>query len=834
MSSYNLSQWNSVLKNASLDLMRIIIKHHEFSLKSLRNKETQLLSFHNLSVDEKTLLAAYEQKKIREIQATKHKKLLRDGVPLPCISGISSREPLNVTPEVSSTAPSCIVNLSSTVLSDEEISVLSRGLSFCPATGGFSEFELMKDLDNFARSLRLREYFHGRDDSNHTSKAVPSCKRWTPPTQRDKCLDLYINAVQRDVLEASRNQACFKRNLNPKETLAIKKLESRDSIVIKPADKGGAVVVLNKTDYLKEAMRQLNDQSFYKRLDEDPTEHFKSLITSALTALASEKKLDSSLIRSLIPLSPVAGRFYLLPKIHKHGNPGRPIVSGIGTVTEYISRFVDTEINHIPATFASYVKDTNHFLTDITSVEVPEGALLVTLDVASLYTNIPHTDGIRSVLLAYEISDINKTLDSQTLATLLRLILELNNFEFNGIHYVQVSGTSMGTAIGPNYANIFMGLLENEFLASCALKPLYYKRFIDDIFLIWTHGEAALLSFINDFNQAHPSISFSHSFSQSTINFLDVTLTVDNGEIGTKIYRKPTDRQQYLHFDSSHPKHCKTSIPYSQAIRFKRVCSKQSDFESNCLQLRDALTKQKYPAEILDDAFRRADALDRNDLLDIQARPSPPEKTNLVVTYNASMPNIRNILSKHYNILKQSDRLQEIFPEPPRVVYRRARNLRDILTSSKTTRVAPSGCHPCNKPRCKVCAHMTTTRSVTSSASKYCLKINSDLCCDSENVIYMLECSLCNLQYIGQTALSFRLRFNNHRAHVTSLPHLPLSKHVNVTGHSFDHIKATILQSGFRTHHDREVRESFLIYKFNTLVSGLNESPGKLSCLNTQ
>lgn len=466
-------------------------------------------------------------------------------------------------------------------------------------------------------------------------------------------------------------------------------------------------------------------------------------------------------------------------------------------------------------------------------MRVPSEALLVTLDVVSLYTNIPHADGIRSVLQAYNDSVNDKPIDGSTLGTILALILELNNFEFNGEHYVQTSGTSMGTKIGPNYANIFMGILENNFLATRDLKPLYYKRFIDDIFLIWHHGEAALHSFIADFNKVEPSISFSHSYSPVTINFLDVNVALSNGKLTTNLYRKPTDRQRYLHFKSSHVKHCKTSIPYSQAIRFKRICSDNRDFTRNCDQLRKALTEQQYPSQIIDDALQRAKCLDRKELISKDKRLAPPSRTNLVLTHSASIPNVSHILRKHYNILTQSDRLKDIFTESPRVVYRRSRNLRDMVTSSKTRFIAPVGCHPCKKTRCKVCAHMTTATVAKSTASNFSLRIKGDLNCDSSNIIYLLECSICHMQYIGQTETSFRIRFNNHKSHVNSLPHLPLSKHFHLPGHSFDKIMVTLLESGFKSHHDREIRESFLIHKFNSLLSGINECVGKVSCLST-
>ena len=94
---------------------------------------------------------------------------------------------------------------------------------------------------------------------------------------------------------------------------------------------------------------------------------------------------------------------------------------------------------------------------------------------------------------------------------------------------MQVSGTSMGTRIGPNYANIFMGLLESRFLDTQNLKPLYYKRYIDDIFMIWQHSETELLTFIEAINLAHSSISLSHSYSRRSVSFLDVTVTASEG-----------------------------------------------------------------------------------------------------------------------------------------------------------------------------------------------------------------------------------------------------------------------------------------------------------------
>ena len=82
---------------------------------------------------------------------------------------------------------------------------------------------------------------------------------------------------------------------------------------------------------------------------------------------------------------PKAGRFYLLPKIHKKNIPGRPICSSIGHPTCNISKFVDAHIkDYVPKT-KSYVRDTQHFISRLKELgKIPQGVLLVTLDVSSL------------------------------------------------------------------------------------------------------------------------------------------------------------------------------------------------------------------------------------------------------------------------------------------------------------------------------------------------------------------------------------------------------------------------------------------------------------------
>ena len=140
----------------------------------------------------------------------------------------------------------------------------------------------------------------------------------------------------------------------------------------------------------------------------------------------------------------------------------------------------------------------------------------------------------------------------------------------------------MGTKVAPAYANTFMGRFERIFVATYPKQPLLWKRFIDDIFLIWTFGLVELRLFETFLNQCLPSIKFETDISESSVHFLDTTVILgEDGTISTTLYTKPTDAHNYLSYFSCHPKNCRDSIPYSQFLRDKRICSSQEDFVEN-------------------------------------------------------------------------------------------------------------------------------------------------------------------------------------------------------------------------------------------------------------
>ena len=197
---------------------------------------------------------------------------------------------------------------------------------------------------------------------------------------------------------------------------------------------------------------------------------------------------------------------------------------------------------------------------------------LVSLDVAraSVYTNIPQEEGIKTVRKAYQIFyGENTSIPTQSLRRILKLLQE-NSFEFNG--NLQTHGTAMGTKMAVAFANIFMSVVETEILNFSKAKPLEWKRYIDDIFSLWRTERKEIDEFIALANRHHPSIKFTAEISDKEINFLDTT--VYKGErfhnqriLDIRIHFKCTETIQYTHFSACNPNRVRKGLIKGEALR---------------------------------------------------------------------------------------------------------------------------------------------------------------------------------------------------------------------------------------------------------------------------
>ena len=321
------------------------------------------------------------------------------------------------------------------------------------------------------------------------------------------------------------------------------------------------------------------------------------------------------------PRTPV---FYGLPKIHKQFNnvpPLRPIVSGYNSCTSRLSEYIDSYLKYQAQRCKSYIRDTKDFLNKLKSItNLPSNSILVTMDVSSLYTNIDHEEGAQACYESLE-QRHNKQITSSLIKKLILLVLKSNAFRFGELIYHQIKGTAMA----PNYANLFLNKLEinivHEFYLKTGLKPLVWMRYIDDIFFIWTHDDKNLQEFIqfaNNYttsNKMKSNIKFESHISKESVNFLDVKVNFNNGFITTSVYSKPTDAHLYLNAQSSHPSHVIKNIPKGQFIRLKRICSDDKDFNLHAKTLSTYFINRKYDKQLIKSSLEEVKLMHRDDLL---------------------------------------------------------------------------------------------------------------------------------------------------------------------------------------------------------------------------
>ena len=716
---------------------------------------------------------------------------------------------------------------------------MGYNLNFVPTPEKIDKKELINDISKFNRRIKLKSHFgealpndglYFKNDSNWE----PANPHHTVKTFAENFKNKIVDSLKNNQQSGHQNR----KNLNKKESKALNDLKDRDDIIITKADKGGAVVINDVDNYIKEANRQLSNRNHYRKVKENPTSEHAALVENAIDGLRIDGILDEKMANKLKLRNLKTPKMYLLPKIHKPGNPGRPVVSSIGCHTERISQYVDHHLQPLNQNLPSYIKDTTDFLNKLEALpeELPENSILVTMDVRSLYTNVPNDEGIEAVKTFLRTR--NRPGDgplSRIIATFLRLILTLNNFVFNEENFIQVNGASMGTKCAPTYASLFMGHFEHlNIMPKIKDYILLYVRYIDDIFFIWKGSKQDLLKFFAEINETHPTIKFDYEFSKNSVNFLDTKVTLSGRRLSTSVYTKPTDRKAYLHHKSYHPQSTKESIAYSQATRLRRICTEDSDFTEATERLKMDLVGRGYNKEKIASEISRAAALDRRRLRTYKEKERS-ERTPLVVTYDKRLPRIKEILEESWNILKINEAEGQKFKEKPLVCYRRNKNLRDILgqtrlSRNKVVRKKNQGrgrCTPCrSRPDAKCCNHVVSTDFFADKTGKRRFDIRQRTGCKSKNAIYLAFCEKCNKkQYVGKLEeQKAHRRINKHRNDAKKDGTIGIDQHFRTPGHSFDDFRIIIIEeitdknmTKEQVRHTLLKREDFWISKLQTL-----------------
>ena len=238
------------------------------------------------------------------------------------------------------------------------------------------------------------------------------------PRNNDAIIETYLSCLEERLLDIEIPSKRF-NNLTKSERNAMYSLKDDKSIIIKGADKGAALIVRDREDYLKEARKELEDKEVYLEVPNDSSALVRTIIKS-LEKIRKRGNLSQDTLDYFLVKDPKFTRFCVLPKVHKrlYDVPGRPVISKCSFYTENIFSFLDFHLQPLAQKVKSYIKDTNHFLRKIKELgQLPEGTILCTIDVVGLYPNIPHDEGL-AFLKDFLDSRVDKQVTTDTLIEL--------------------------------------------------------------------------------------------------------------------------------------------------------------------------------------------------------------------------------------------------------------------------------------------------------------------------------------------------------------------------------------------------------------------------------
>lgn len=627
-----------------------------------------------------------------------------------------------------------VVNLSSRLLSRAEEDVLARGLNFAPAPKKVPVAEIVATVEDGLRRTGLPQAQLAR------AKIVGCLNRAKPPPT----------------------------NLCPAEHKAIKKLKEDESIVIAPADKGSATVVMNRKEYDEKIRTLLTDSDTYRRLVRDPTPSQERKLNALLLPLMRAGSIPERLYYHLRSSAGKIPLLYGLPKIHKPGTPLRPIVSFVNSPTYALSKHLVHILSPLVGKSPSHVKNSAEFASFIAGQTLGQDVLLVSFDVVSLFTKVPvnlatkvaHERLSRDPLLAERTA-----LSPGQVVGLLQFCLNATYLSYRGEMFQQVYGTAMGSPVSVTVANLVMEDVEQRALTSSDYQPPFWKRYVDDT--ITALPQDQIQGFHDHLNSIEPTIQFTiETEVDGTLPFLDTRVTRHtDGSLSTTVFRKKTHTDRYLDFDSHHPLAHKIAVTRTLLTRADRICTSITDRDAEKRHVSQALSNNGYPMGLVRKNWQ---AVSRP--IPAPDHPSAPKATVVIPYVRHVSECIRRILA----------------PLEIRTSFRPHHTLRHALVNLK---------------------------------DRIPLQQRAA-------VVYRIPCGTCSKVYVGQTGRTLDKRLKEHKRALTSgnLTQSAVAEHAAQESHTINWNEAQVVD--VQPHyHQRCLLESWHI---RTEASTMNRDEGTL------
>lgn len=531
------------------------------------------------------------------------------------------------------------------------------------------------------------------------------------------------------------------------------KITEHDAVITK-ADKGNSIVILYNKDYVEKVTDFFNKNNI-TALDKDPT----AINSKQINKIISNSKtlLNANEITYLKVTNPQAPIFRGLPKIHKINAPIRPLVNFMPSPAYKVAKKLDQIIRReIVLENNHSIKNSIELIDKIKTQSIKNNHKLASLDIVNLYTSVPIQETIN--ILQQNLQK-NSNLPHEAIDELINLttvILKQNYFKFQNNFYHQTEGLAMGSPLSSIMSEIFLNYIENRYLFTDANRHLnkiiFYYRYVDDTIILFD-GNSRQLSLLNSYiSNIHKNLSFTlEEENNNTLNFLDITITKQNGYLKFKIYRKPTCTDQTIHADSHHPYPQKLAAYNSFVHRLITIPMDPNDYNEEVNIIKHIAISNGYNSGLIDKLINKH----KN-----RSNRTTTQKTYISAEYGTFLSN------KFHNTLAKEN----------------------ITVSFKT-----------NNKLVKMLKVHSQVRTPDFD----------------RNGVYKLNCDDCPRYYIGQTSRSFKKRFKEHLPkHRANQQTSNFAEHLISENHNYTNIDKNMSILHFsKDFQHRNTLEEFEIYR---------------------
>ena len=543
---------------------------------------------------------------------------------------------------------------------------------------------------------------------------------------------------------------------------ALERLGRNNNLHITKADKGGGVIVMDSSEYTQKMTSLLADCDTYQPMPVGSGLKEATVLKQRLRQVLTRSEQGKRLLH-LLPDNPRIPKAYGLPKTHKQGIPLRPIISGVGSAPHRLAKVLAKPLSQLLGKLSGvHLKNSSDLLQRLENVGF-RNKVLASFDVKSLFTNVPNEGAMEALEEALDSAeDKELPLPQADFISAVSLCTNFGSLEFNGEEFRQHSGLAMGSPLSPVLACLYMESLEKRHYLKIVGEHSTWLRYVDDVFLV-TNQRNNLDEMLEKLNSVNPKIQFTlEREKDQKLAFLDTLVHRDNHGARFSVYRKPTNKDDFIHFFSSHTHRVKTGTVIGFYLRAYRICSDEF-LDSEIEFVTTAFKRLAYPESLL-------------------IRSKEVAKT---------------IISKSRH--QKEDKLRRVTLPSCQGMDKISKTLEKHGISV----VNPTG---------------TTIRDLvrTQSPRNTCTR-------DNKGVIYRIPCSTCTSSYIGETGRSLQLRIREHQRDVASdNTSNALAQHALKTGHYPNWTSAQKL----RTAMERVQRKALEAAYIQTEPDALNTSAG--------